>query len=387
MQYRWRPRIMPIQRAKPRFSEVKNVTNITADELNIGQIGGRRNIIINGAMQVAQRGTSATGLGDSDIYAVCDRWKLVKEATTAGRLTMSQDSSAPNGFGNSLKLDCTTADTSIAAGEVLLLQQRIEGQNLQAFAKGTSDAKEFSVSFYVKGNASATYVCELHDQDNSRQCSKTFNVTTSWTRIELLFPADTTGAFDDDNARSLNLNIALNAGSNYTSGTLNSSGFASSTDANRYVGISSFFDSTDRTFFITGVQLEVGKQATPFEHRSYGEELALCQRYFYNHVSNSSGAIVANGDFWSASQTTGLINFPVTMRTTPSMITENGGTNYYSIYSATTEHTASNAWTLFLPQVNCANIYITPNSNGTAGNATRIRTNNTSAFISFDSEL
>ena len=208
--------------------------------LTNSQIGGRRNIVINGAMQVAQRGTSATGLGDSDTYAVCDRWKLVKEATTAGRLTMSQDSSAPSGFGNSLKLDCTTADTSIAAGELLLLQQRIEGQDLQAFAKGTSDAKEFSVSFYVKGNASATYVCELHDQDNTRQCSKTFSVTTDWTRIELLFPADTTGAFDDDNARSLNLNIALNAGSNYTSGTLNSSGFASSTDANRYVGISSF---------------------------------------------------------------------------------------------------------------------------------------------------
>ena len=247
--------------------------------LTNSQIGGRRNIVINGAMQVAQRATSATGLGDSDTYAVCDRWKLVKEATTAGRLTMSQDSSTPNGFGNSLKLDCTTADTSIAAGEVLLLQQRIEGQDLQQFKKGTSDAEKMTVSFYVKGNASATYVCELHDQDNSRQCSKTFNVTTDWTRIELLFPADTTGAFDNDNARSLNLNIALNAGSDYTSGTLNSSAFASNTNANRYVGISSFFDSTDRTFFITGVQLEVGSVATPFEHRSFGEELALCERY------------------------------------------------------------------------------------------------------------
>ena len=260
--------------------------------LTNSQIGGRRNIVINGAMQVAQRATSATGLGDSDTYAVCDRWKLVKEATTAGRLTMSQDSSAPSGFGNSLKLDCTTADTSIASGEVLLLQQRIEGQNLQAFAKGTSDAKEFSVSFYVKGNASATYVCELHDQDNSRQCSKTFNVTTSWTRIELLFPADTTGAFDDDNARSLNLNIALNAGSDFTSGTLNSSAFASNTNANRYVGISSFFDSTDRTFFITGLQMEVGSQATPFEHRSFGEELRLCQRYFQKL---GAGYYAANG--------------------------------------------------------------------------------------------
>ena len=285
--------------------------------LTNSQIGGRRNIIINGAMQVAQRGTSATGLGDSDTYAVCDRWKLVKEATTAGRLTMSQDSSAPSGFGNSLKLDCTTADTSIAAGEVLLLQQRIEGQNLQAFAKGTSDAKEFSVSFYVKGNTAATYVCELHDQDNFRQCSKTFNVTTSWTRIELLFPADTTGAFDDDNARSLNLNIALNAGSTYTSGTLNSSGFASNTDANRYVGISSFFDSTDRTFFITGVQLEVGSQATPFEHRSFGEELALCQRYFTNQdVGTLRLSVIRTSDNLRRA----YAFFPVTMRANPTIV-------------------------------------------------------------------
>ena len=285
--------------------------------LTNSQIGGRRNIIINGAMQVAQRATSATGLGDSDTYAVCDRWKLVKEATTAGRLTMSQDSSAPSGFGNSLKLDCTTADTSIAAGEVLLLQQRIEGQNLQAFAKGTSDAKEFSVSFYVKGNASATYVCELHDQDNSRQCSKTFNVTTSWTRIELLFPADTTGAFDDDNARSLNLNIALNAGSDYTSGTLNSSAFASNTNANRYVGISSFFDSTDRTFFITGVQLEVGSQATPFEHRSYGEEIQLCYRYYYQMKAATSFMKIGHGRAYSTTDTTATYSVPVPMRANP----------------------------------------------------------------------
>jgi len=294
--------------------------------LTNSQIGGRRNIIINGAMQVAQRATSATGLGDSDTYAVCDRWKLVKEATTAGRLTMSQDSSTPNGFGNSLKLDCTTADTSIASGEVLLLQQRIEGQNLQAFAKGTSDAKEFSVSFYVKGNASATYVCELHDQDNGRQCSKTFNVTTSWTRVKLLFPADTTGAFDDDNARSLNLNIALNAGSDYTSGTLNSSAFASSTNANRYVGISSFFDSTDRTFFITGVQLEVGSQATPFEHRSFGEELALCQRYYA--ISNSGGESgepigVGVGYAENTSRFDVPWIFPTTMRAAPTITNEN----------------------------------------------------------------
>ena len=130
-------------------------------------------VIINGAMQVAQRSTSETSLGGNSGYYVCDRFRI--GTNTSGRLTMSQDSSAPNGFGNSLKLDCTTADTSIGASEVFSIQHKIEGQNLQQFAKGTSAAKEFTFSFYVKGNASATYAVELIDNDNSRQITKTFN--------------------------------------------------------------------------------------------------------------------------------------------------------------------------------------------------------------------
>ena len=164
------------------MSKAAELANLIGN-INAGGGGVNRNVIINGAMNVAQRGTSATGVGATDGYFVCDRWNLDSGASTDGRLTMTQDSSAPSGFANSLKLDCTTADTSIASGEILKIEQRIEGQNLQAFAKGTSDAKPFAVSFYVKGNASATYVCELFDQDNSRFCSKTFNVTTDWTRI------------------------------------------------------------------------------------------------------------------------------------------------------------------------------------------------------------
>ena len=260
------------------MSKAAELANLIGN-INAGGGGVNRNVIINGAMNVAQRGTSHTGLGGSTgaVYTL-DRF-CTFDTATAGRATVTQDSSAPSGFANSLKVACTTADTSIAAGEQFLLQQRIEGQNLQAFAKGTSDAKPFAVSFYVKGNASATYACELFDRDNTRQASKLFNVTTEWTRIELTFDADTTGEFDDDNARSLDFIIQLHAGSNYTSGTLNQT-FASTTNANRAVGISSFFDSTDRTFFITGVQLEVGQNPTEFEHEPVERTLAKCQRYF-----------------------------------------------------------------------------------------------------------
>ncbi len=257
--------------------------------LTNSQIGGRRNIVINGAMNVAQRSASVTGIGASSGYFTLDRWNLYANAT-AGRLTMAQVADVHDGFANALKLTCTTADTSIAAGEQVSLMYRIEGQDLQQIKKGTSDAEKVTLSFYVKGNASATYIAELMDADNSnRHVGLAFNVTTDWTRVVLTFPADTTGTLDDDNAVSLDLTIHLHNGSNFTSGTLQTT-WGSLVQANRGVGGTSFLDSTDRTFFITGVQMEVGSQATSFEHRSFGEELRLCQRYYevmsriYPHV-------------------------------------------------------------------------------------------------------
>ena len=253
------------------------------------QIGGRRNIVINGGMNVAQRATSATGIGAASGYFTLDRMQIL-QAATAGRLTMTQTADGPSGFANCLKLDCTTADTSIAAAEFLAITHRIEGQDLQQIKKGTSDAEKVTISFYVKGNASATYMLEVKDSDNTRLNHNQFAVTTDWTRIVITLNADTTGAFDDDNALSLELSFLLHGGSNFTSGTYTANTWAGQTNANRAVGITSFFDSTNRTFFLTGLQLEVGSVATPFENRSFGEELSLCQRYFYRHtISYLSG--------------------------------------------------------------------------------------------------
>jgi len=259
-----------------------------AGETLTNQPSGRKNLVTNGAMQVAQRSASETGLGAASGYFTLDRWRL-GAANTAGRLTMTQTADGPSGFANCLKLDCTTADASIAADEIMYIQQRFEGQDLQQLKKGTSDAESVTVSFYVKANAAFDFVLELHDADNSRNVHKLFATTTGWVRHELTLPADTTGALDDDNARSLELNFWLHAGSNYTSGTLNTA-WASSTSANRVAGIDSFYSSTDNNFFITGVQMEIGSQATNFEHRSYGEELALCQRY-YQTWGVANGAI------------------------------------------------------------------------------------------------
>ena len=256
-------------------------------ELVADQVFGNRNVIINGEMQISQR-DNQTGLGaNATSYGPCDRF-FSNSYATDGRFSVEQSTDTPDGFANSLKYSCTTADTSISAGEHIIIMQRIEGFNLQRFAKGTSSAKEFSVSFYVKGNAAATYVCELYDEANGRQISKTFAVTTAWNRIELTFPADTTGTLANSNASVMYIAFWIHAGSTYTSGTLNSSAWAAQTAANRAVGISSFVDSTNRTLFLTGVQIETGSQVTPFEHRSIGEVFDLCQRYF--RTSRANGA-------------------------------------------------------------------------------------------------
>jgi hypothetical protein len=349
--------------------------------LTNSQIGGRRNIIINGAMNVAQRSTSVTGLGASAGYFTLDRYRATFSGT-AGRLTMTQTADGPNGFANCLKLDCTTADTSIGAGEYFILQQKIEGQDLQQLKKGTSDAEEFTVSFYVKGNASATYVTEIFDLDNTRQVSKTFSVTTDWTRVTLTFPADTTGAFGDDNLGSLQLGIWLHAGSNYSSGTLNSSAFAANTNANRAAGISSFFDSTDRTFFLTGLQMEVGSQATPFEHRSFGEELALCQRYFCLYASG--GDLIGMGGYQRSDFADVDAHYPVIMRSTPSLV-QTSGSGYYGITrndgnETYNEHAIAHA------SEKSMLLYVGSGLSGTQGISARLYTL-TNGSISFNAEL
>jgi hypothetical protein len=298
--------------------DTNDVVTMNQASLNGGQLGGRRNIVINGEMKVAQRSTSETGLGAAAGYFTLDRYRISPTAT-AGRLTMAQVADGPAGFANCLKFTTTTADTSIAATEKLFLQQKFEGQDLQQLQKGTATAKQFTVSFYVKGNAAATYSVELKDADNNRNITQSFAVTTSWNRIELTFAADTTGALNDDNAESLAINIWLHGGSNFTSGTYASNTWASTTDANRYAVAdrTSIFDATSRTFFITGIQMELGAVATPFEHRSYGTELALCQRY-YQHYGAHANTMLGSGNTNNATTVHRWgFELPVVMRAAP----------------------------------------------------------------------
>ena len=291
---------------------------------------GRRNVLINGDMRVAQRGTSSAGLGVGATVYLLDRFSM-ETSGTAGRFTASQASDGPAGFGKSLKIDCTTADTSVAAGELFLLQQRIEGYNVQSFGKGTPDCTGFTVSFYCKGNASATYTLELYDSDNNRSISREFSVSSAWERVVINFPPDTTGTFNCDNGVSLYCQIWLHAGSTWNGGTLNEKWSGVPPHNTRASSNqSSIFDSTDRTFYITGWQLEASKLVTPFEHRSYGEELALCQRYFisYPYVDSGVGAVAyapyAHGHAYSSDTIYAAQQFPTTMRVAPTFSSTGG---------------------------------------------------------------
>jgi len=287
-----------------------------------------RNMIINGAMTVAARlGENAfvNSIGASTGYFTVDRW-LVAASGTAGRLKMRHAEDGPNGISaKSVKLECTTADTSIAAGEFLQLVQKIEGQNLQRIGKGVVGAQQITVSFYVKASAAFDFVCELSDLDNARQISKLFATTTDWVRHELTYAADVddgSSPFDDDNAASLNLTFWLHAGTTYTSGTLNTATFANTTSANRAAGIDSFFSSTNNTLSFTGVQMEVGPVATEFEQEDIGFTLSKCQRYCQRHpaqdqLDDGTYTLLANCMVASTSEIVGQLPLPVTMREEP----------------------------------------------------------------------
>jgi len=287
--------------------------------LTNSQIGGRRNMIINGAMQVSQRATSATGLGASDGYFTVDRFQLNFSSTSA-RFTMTQDSPTDlPGFTKALKLDCTTADTSLSAGEYLILHHKLEGQDVQQLKKGTSDAEKFTISFYVKGNANATYTLEIEDVDNNRYNSQEFSITTSWNRVVLTFDGDTTGVLGNDNGNSIRINFWLFVGSNFTSGTHTDNVWH--TTGTQRVGDNqtSLADSTDRTFFLTGLQMELGSVATPFEHKRTGEQLQECQRYFQKISSMDCAAAYVTG------QPAPTFNFayPTPMKSAPTITITN----------------------------------------------------------------
>ena len=305
---------------------------------------GRRNLIINGAMNIWQRGTNFTSA--TTAYHV-DRFI---DVMNLGAWTVSQSSDAPTGFSKSLKWDCTTANGTLASNSELIVVTRLEGQNLQHLKYGTSSAESLTLSFWVKSSKTGTYTCEF-DQYGDRQISRTYTIDSAntWEKKTLTVPGDTGGSIDDDNSAEFQLLWWLGAGSNLTSGTLNTSAWAGVTNANRVSSSQvNLADNTANDWYITGIQLEIGDTATPFEHHSYGEELVLCQRYYqqYGFGGGSNGRIIGVGNGGNTMLTTfGPFN---EMRATPTANyfgsgTDGGNFNVY-VHNTATVNTAPSAY-------------------------------------------
>ena len=281
---------------------------------------GRRNLIINGAMQISQRGTSFTSA--TTAYHV-DRFI---DVMNLGAWTVSQSTDSPDEFSNSWKWDCTTANGSLAANSELIFVTRFEGQNLQHLKYGTSTAESLTLSFWVKSSKTGTYTCEF-DQYGDRQISRTYTINSAntWEKKILTVPGDTGGSIDNDNSAEFQLLWWLGAGSNLTSGTLNTSDWASTTNANRVHSSNvNLADNTANDWYITGVQLEVGTSVTDFEHRPYGMELSLCERYYQllgNHANNLWVSTEYNsGNYWST------VQYRTVMRANPTITKSSQGT-------------------------------------------------------------
>jgi hypothetical protein len=341
----------------------------------LAPIAGDRNVVINGAMQIAQRGTSTASITTTGYYTA-DRWVLA--IATQGTWTQSLETDAPtgSGFRNSLKMLCTTADASPAIGDLLIIRQNIEGLNLQQFAKGTASAKPFAVSFWVKSNVTGTYIAELRDMDNTRSVSASYTIAVSgtWEKKTITFPADTTGAFDNDNLGSLQLNFGLGGGTTYTSGTLQTT-WATVTNANRYVGQTNLAAATSNYWQVTGVQVEAGSVATPFEFEDYSQTLEKCKRYYFRHIDPVATG-VSNG-----SPVRMLLPFHTQMRVVPT--TGISGTmNYFNGSAVSTGTTIGAAYNT----VNHGQLDMI-STIGSIGQAVVLYSNGGSQYLDFNSEL
>ena len=366
------------------------LTNIDGQRLgdSVADKLGNRNLIDNGAMQVSQRSTSVTSVTTTNYHTV-DRFKL--ELNTLGTWTLTQESDGPDGFANSFKLNCTTADASPAAGDFCLIHHKIEAQYLQHLKYGTSSAEALTLSFYVKSNKTGTASVGLLQSDSSNKlysAEYTINSANTWERKTILVPADTAGVINDDNGSGMQIDFWLNSGSDFSGGSFG--GWSAYDATNRNVSNLGVGGAVNDYFQITGVQLEVGNTATPFEHRTYLEDLARCQRYFQGVDSRNDTNVYhsyGHGMFDSSTSCYGIMYFQTEMRAPPSSISSSGGTNWY-VQSGGTAITNWTTIAIDLCGRNNGLVRFTGGSGGTVGRVGRwLANNNTTRFCFFSADL
>lgn len=322
-------------------------------------VSTRRNLISNGGMQVAQRGTSFTSVAATAYHL--DRWQYYVALHDELRTTVSQDSSVPtgadSGFSKSLKIDCTTAESAIAADENLRVWQKIEAQDLVRLGYGSSGAKSTTLSFYVKSSLTGTYAISFWCQDPNRNISKTYTISAAntWERKTVTIPGDTGGTgINVDNGEGMRINWFLNAGSNFTSTNTNNQWDAFASGRHAFGHTAAWGTNTSHDFFLTGVQFEIGDDASDFEHRSFEDELHACKRYYqksFNYDTapeNGGGSGVSfNGGLLgycgsnNSGTYSGFHRFDPEMRATPTVVTYGNSSGHWGRLSPTNTGTVS----------------------------------------------
>ena len=295
---------------------------------------GVRNLIINGDMNIAQRGTSFNVVGNNTKYTV-DRFAL---GITEGDFTATQDTDVPSGqgFASSIQIDNNSAIATLASGTQNFFEQKIEGQNLQHLKYGTSNAESITLSFWVKSNKTGTYIVWLYAPSGGNMISKSYTIDSAntWEKKTITYAGDTTAFFANNTAIGLYIRFMIGAGSNYQASPLATS-WTTLTSATRYQGQVNLADSTSNYINITGVQLEVGT-ATPFEHRPYDMELQRCQRYLpVIGATDGSAYLALNAAATATTHGTATFEFPVQARTRPTglELTASVGSYYLDDFS------------------------------------------------------
>ena len=275
-----------------------------------------RNLVINGAMNISQRGTSSTDLHTSGYYTV-DRFSLIFGNEDELRVTMTQNSVTDlPGFANSLKVQTTTAESAIAADESYYIINRYEGQDFQQLKYGTSNALSTTLSFYVKSSVTGTFAVAIYQTDGNDIIGSTYTINSAntWERKTITFAGNTLAAIVDDNTNAIMIDWFLAAGSNFTSVNNTSWGGYETGKLAYGHGTNAVATTTNATWEITGVQWELGEQATPFEHRSFGDTLLQCQRYLFKGDAQCLGSSDSAGGTQLAIQT------PVNLRANPTLV-------------------------------------------------------------------
>jgi hypothetical protein len=342
-----------------------------------------KNRIINGAMVIDQRNAGASITASDGSFGV-DRFKTA--IVGSGVFTMQQSSTAPTGFSYSQLLTVTTADTSIAASDEYSYRHFIEGYNIADLGWGTADAKTITLSFWVRSSVTGTYAVGLRNSaaDRTFPATYTISVANTWELKSVTVAGDTSGTWLTTNGIGIGVIFSLGAGSNYqgTANSWNSGNVWSTSTATQWIS------NAAATWRVTGVQLEIGSSATPFERRLYNQELANCQRYYYRTTPGSVGGRFSLGQVISSTLSISETQFPVPMRTSPTALEQNGTAAHYATLNATASGVTCSAVPSFNQSTNIiAETVFTVASGLTAGNATVSIALNSTAYLGWSAEL